>query len=288
MVLRSVITLVMGAIFLQQGLGLLGALAGVAAGNILAVAITAGLAARHLLNLKDRDIRQSVNELQSRHENYLLTTVTFGLILVVLYSDTLVARLFIGSEAAGRYAVVAVASRTIYFAPSALHSMIVPLVASRTATGQRTRQFLVVGLAFNAITTLPLVALFSIAPQFVLSLLFGETYAIPEVARLLPRYGIATALLSVSVFLAYYCMARRQRSYLLALVAGIAVMLVNLGLNHETAEDLVQALLAGNGVMVVAIVLVTLVPLERFRRPNANRICDKASEPPHQVGDTPS
>lgn len=266
MATRSILTLVLGGLFVALGTGLPGVLGGIASGNIGALALCALLVLAVLRRRWGATVRAGRVTADAVSENYLLVTVTYAFITLLLYLDTLLAPHFLGAEQAGYYAVVAVASRSIYYAPTALIAIIVPRVAGLAVRGRDTRLVLLGGSLLMLATTLPILLVFAGLPRLVLRLMFGTVYAESPAAVFLPWYAGAVVLLTVAVFLVHYFLACRRLLYLGALAAGLATLGLNLALWHETPADLVRAIFWGNGVAASLLIGLAVITVLRPQR----------------------
>jgi len=248
MALRSALALILGGLLVVLGAGLPGVLGGLVLGNLGALLVGAAMLARLVGSGRRPMVSVPKAPAASVSENYLTVTATYAFVTVMLYVDTLFAQHFLGAEEAGRYAVVAVASRIIFFAPYAVMTIVVPRVAAHTAARRDTRPLLAGGILLTVAATLPFVAAYAVAPRRLLRLFFGPAYASSPVADLLPRYAVAVALLALTFFLVHYFMACRRHTYLVALAAGLVALALCLTVSHSRASDLVRAILLGNAV----------------------------------------
>jgi O-antigen/teichoic acid export membrane protein len=275
--LRAGLTLVVGAGLTFIGAGLIGIVLGAGLGSLGSVVVGLYLVQRAL---RRRPAHAAPGEppVPDASDNYLLVTGTLALTTLMFYADTLVSRRFLGPETAGYYGVIAVAARTVYYAPLAPLTLVVPRVAARVAQGRDTRPLLLAGLALTLALIVPIIGAFALAPRLFLGLLFGPVYGDSPVAELLPWYALAVGLLTVSTFLVYYFMACRRLIYIGGLVAGLVVLFASIAIAHDTAADLVRAIFLGNAVS--ALLLTVLAILTSFRQRHGIAVSDDVATTP--------
>jgi O-antigen/teichoic acid export membrane protein len=135
-------------------------------------------------------------------------------------------------DAAGSYAVAAVAAKAIIWVAVGLGLYLLPEAARRARTGVDARPILVRTLALIAITGLPMVAIYALGAEPLLSAVFGED--LTEAAGALPFLGIAMALLACAYLSVQYLLALGRAGFIWVLGAAAALevlLLAGIGAN---------------------------------------------------------
>ena len=135
-------------------------------------------------------------------------------------------------DAAGSYAVSAVAGKAIIWVAIGLGMYLLPEAARRARQGEDARPILVRTLALIAAASVPMVLLYATAGRQLLSAVFGEDLTAASAA--LPWLGLAMALLACAYLSAQYLLALGQARFLWVLGgAALAevVLLASVGAN---------------------------------------------------------
>lgn len=182
-----------------------------------------------------------------------LVLVTSLAINVLLSCDIIVVKHYFSPHDAGLYAGIATVARIIFFLTGPLAGVLIASVVPGQADHNRallTRSVaLLAGLGGSAL------AVFCLAPHWIVSLLVGGRYA--DLAGLLPLLSLAIFTLSLANLLVYYHVALRHVSVLAAAIIGLATTIGLLVLHHSTLVAVVQSLWWGSSLLVVLIIALT-------------------------------
>jgi glycosyltransferase involved in cell wall biosynthesis/O-antigen/teichoic acid export membrane protein len=124
-------------------------------------------------------------------------------------------------DAAGSYAVAAVAAKAIIWVAVGLGMYLLPEAARRVRGGEDARPILLRTLALIAAAAVPMVVLYAVAARPLLGAVFGED--LTEAAGALPWLGLAMALLACAYLAVQYLLAIGRRSFIGVLAAAAAV-----------------------------------------------------------------
>ncbi len=125
------------------------------------------------------------------------------------------------ANAAGSYAVAAVAAKAIVWIAVGLGLYVLPESARRAQHGVDARPILARAIGLIALVALPMVALYAVAAKPLLSIVFGDDLA--GAAGALPWLGLAMALLACTYLSVQYLLALGRSSFVWVLGAGVAV-----------------------------------------------------------------
>jgi O-antigen/teichoic acid export membrane protein len=157
-------------------------------------------------------------------------------------------------DAAGSYAVAAVAAKAIIWVAVGLGLFLLPEAARRAKLGVDAQPVLLRTMGLIAVLGVPMVLLYSVAAEPLLRIVFGDD--LTEAASALPWLGAAMTLLAWSYLSVQYLLGL-GRSGFIALLAVAAV--AEVGLLAAVGADLEQVALALMGLQLVcAAVIVTL------------------------------
>lgn len=201
---------------------------------------------------------------EGEREQIWAVAATYALVTCFLYLDLLFARYFLTHDSAGRYATVAVLGKAIYFGPIGVVMLLIPKVASARASARDTTHYLYLALATTALLIAPFVVVYSLFPETVVSILFGDKYKGESTADLMRLYVVAATLLTVAALVGQYYLAKRSTRFIWAFVGGLLVTLVVVLINHQSPNDLAIALIAGDSTTLVGMMLLEVAsrPLE--------------------------
>jgi glycosyltransferase involved in cell wall biosynthesis/O-antigen/teichoic acid export membrane protein len=138
-------------------------------------------------------------------------------------------------DAAGSYAVAAVAAKAIIWVAVGLGMYLLPEAARRARSGVPARPILVRTLALIAACAVPMVLIYGFAAEPLLSVVFGED--LTEASGALPWLGLAMALLACAYLTVQYLIALGRSGFLWVLAAAAAaevLLLAGVGADLET------------------------------------------------------
>jgi O-antigen/teichoic acid export membrane protein len=133
-------------------------------------------------------------------------------------------------DAAGSYAVAAVAGKAIMWIAIGLGLYLLPEAARRAKIGEDARPILLRTLALIAAMAVPAILIFSLAGEPLLRIVFGED--LTQASDALPFLGLAMSLLACSYLSMQYLLAMGKASFLWVLGSAIVVevpVLLSLG-----------------------------------------------------------
>lgn len=200
-------------------------------------------------------------------------TVVIAMVLllgqtVLNNADIIIAKALFDAETAGVYAAAAVLGRSVFFVSWSVVQVVFPLLASATASrSQRARAF-ALAVAVIAGVGAAAVAISAAAGQGLVVALFGEAYG--EAAGLLVLYLVATSVFALANLLATADLARGQSAGAVVLASGAVLQTIALLLWAREPEHLVIGQVIGTGVIVMAMVLLTVVRRTNRIRPLPN------------------
>jgi O-antigen/teichoic acid export membrane protein len=169
---------------------------------------------------------------------------------VLLLYDVVLAKRYLDAHTAGLYGAVALSGRALYAVIAFVPTVLLPQAAERSARGERTRylfaQAFVVTLAICACA----IALFAFAPRFVVTTIAGRSFA--GAAQFALPYVLAITALGTANIVATYNIARGRMRFVLPLACVAAGEIVAVVLRHRSAADLLQTIVVGHTLALLA------------------------------------
>jgi len=245
------------------GGGVSGAVGGILIANLAGLILSSWMS--HLKLSRQLEGRAAGAEAveEGEREQTWAVAATYALVTGFLYLDLLFARYFLDPDMAGRYATVAVLGKAIYFGPIGVVMLLIPKVASARASARNTTDYLYLALAMTALLIAPFVAAYSLFPETVVSILFGDKYKGESTADLMRLYVVASVLLTMAALLGQYYLAKHSTRFVWAFAGGLLVTLVAVLVNHQSPNDLAIALIAGDSTALVGMTLLEVASRPR-------------------------
>ena len=155
--------------------------------------------------------------------------------ILINNSDVILVKRFFETGEAGRYAALALIGRIVFFATWSVVTTMFPIVAQKQKMGEPHAHLLWVSLGIVAGVSLPVVLLTLLAPQWVVSILFGDKYL--GIASLLWLYALATSLYAMAnVVINYRLSLGMGRETGFAIAAGLAQVLGIIFFHNSLAQ----------------------------------------------------
>jgi O-antigen/teichoic acid export membrane protein len=240
MVIGALVKLAAGLLLVASGLGVSGALAGVAAGAALAAAAGLRLAAppshRGVLARRDRPGRAAALDLGRE-----VGSATVGLLGLFLLAnlDVLLARHYLDPAASGLYALGAVVAKIAFWAPQ----FVLTVVFTRLVVASDPRRLLgrsaVLVAGFGGLLTAGLAG----AARLGLAVpLLGRSYT--DAAGLLPLFALLGTGLALTQLLLFEGIATRDRRMGRAIAVALVAETALVAVLHDSAGQIVAVTLA--------------------------------------------
>ncbi|HSX17219.1 MAG TPA: oligosaccharide flippase family protein [Patescibacteria group bacterium] len=238
-------------VLVALGGGTAGAIGGLVAAQVVSCIFAASWAYQNGLSkpagqgfLRMPDLRLLRPELP-----YGLLVLVGSLLVTMQYSvDIVVVKHFFDPHTAGLYAGVASVARILFFLTASVSLVLMPLVKINAAPGANQR-LLKKSLALLGMAGLPVLALFIVMPERIVTLLMGNDYK--SVAYLLPALSVAIFTVSVVNLIVSYYLALRRYALVPIIIIGAAVTYGLLAAHHDTLRAVVNNLLMGSITMLV-------------------------------------
>ncbi len=186
--------------------------------------------------------------------NAIASLVATALLLALLSNiDVVLAKHYLAPEIAGQYAALSTAGKIIIYGVGALATVLLPMASNANARGNgKDRRVLYLTLGATAGACLAAIALFAMAPQFVVTVLLGSRYAM--ITDYLGTFAIAMSAFALSTAFINFFIATRNTSYIYLLAMGVGVEIIAVTLFHSSLGEIVAALMYSSLAVLVLMV----------------------------------
>ncbi len=251
----GVVRLILGAVLVEAGLGVSGAVTA----TIVAQAFTMLsllFSARHELFAPHRNAAV----VRPRLRDTVLSIAALAGYTSLINIDTFLANHFLVNTLAGDYAAVAVGAHIAFFVPAALVTVVFPHLADGQGANETSRRIFRQSLIFSLVMGLLAALVMTAFPHLTVSVLFGAKYA--RAASILGVLAFASVALGVLILFVYLHLARRS---LLALSpwVGVVLSVALISLDHRSLHAISLVMFA---VSVVTMVLIAAPALRDPRK----------------------
>jgi O-antigen/teichoic acid export membrane protein len=184
--------------------------------------------------------------------------VALTLLLAIQELHVIVVKHEASGDAAGSYAVAAVAAKAIIWIAVGLGMYLVPEVARRAKLGEDARKILVRCLGLITGAGVPMVLLYVAAGKPLLEAVFGEDLTLA--AGALPWLGLAMVLLASTYLAVQYLLALHRYRFIWMLAAGVVAEVLALA---AIGDDLTRVAMALSALQAVCACVVVFLALRR-------------------------
>jgi O-antigen/teichoic acid export membrane protein len=164
----------------------------------------------------------------------------------------------VDDDAAGSYAVAAVAAKAIMWIAIGLGMYLLPEATRRAKIGEDARPILLRTLALIAAMAIPAVLIYTVAGEPLLRIVFGDD--LTEASDALPFLGVAMSMLACSYLSVQYLLAMGKASFLFVLAAGV---IAEVALLLSIGDDLTAIAIALLGIQCVCAATILTMALRQ-------------------------
>lgn len=258
MIAGSVVRVVSGALLVDAGFGVLGALSA----TVLAELTTTALALVPLRSELRHDPTATPVVPSRRDRSVAIAAFTGFWAFTVI--DVLLARHGLGRVQSGLYVAASTAASSILFLAGAVSAVAFPRFAAAGGRGVEARRSLIQAFSLVQILCIPTAAVFALAPTFVVRILFGEEYR--PASAVLWILALAAACVAGVQVLLHFLIARRSAGALIPwLGVAAAAALILVGPRSLNSIAITMGSVAGG--LVTAMFLLALRPTPEEAHP---------------------
>ena len=241
MILESGFKLLFAILFVLIGFKVFGAMIGVIIG------FTTGLMFSIYFNrdiLKKKSMKVSFKGIYPQSVPYFITMLV---IFLVLSLDIILAKRFFSPEIAGKYAVISMLGKMIFFGTIAIGKAMFPLTSEKTDNNESSIELFKKSFVIIASLCTFVVLIYAFFPKLVIGILYGSQYL--EMAPYLVYSGIALSFLSLSNIILIYGLStsKIKNSHYL-----FSFLIIEVGLFYLFHDNVMEFIL---GFMVSSIIM---------------------------------
>lgn len=218
---------------------IIGALLGVFTGIIISIYFNFDI-------LKKKKEEVKFKEIYIQSIPYFIVTIV---ILMIFSLDIILAKRFFSAEIAGKYAVLSMLGKMIFFATMSISKAMFPLVSERCDNGEDSKKIFKKSNLMILLFCLAAVLSYAIIPKFIILILYGNQYI--DVSRLLVFSGIAFSFLALTNLRLIYGLSsdKIKKSHYLFLFLIIEIIL--LSTFNDNLLEYILAFMVSNIVMFI-------------------------------------
>ena len=241
--------LFLSIVFLVIGLKVSGAL-----GAMLIAGVLGYLLSKYFVKDKVKKFDLSENLGRRTMIKYSLPIFVSMLSLTSLFStDIILARYYLTGFDAGLYSALAVLGKIIFFISGPIGMVMFPLISEYKAKEQNYRKIFLQSLGIVALVSAGMSIIYFIAPNFIVSMLYGTDYL--KAASSLGLFAVFLSFFSiVSLFVNYYISINKYKLILLTFPAAI-LQVVFIIIFHQNINQLVWVSVVVLGLLALLLML---------------------------------
>ena len=183
--------------------------------------------------------------------------VTYGLLAVMVSSDTLIAKHYLSSHQAGLYAGVSLAGKIAYFAASSVFVVAFPVFSRQHDQGTDSRKWICAAGGAVCATSGAVAIAFALEPAWVVIPLLGERYQAAE--GYVPWMAAVFGLYALGSLVSIYLLARKRRAIIAVLAVALVVQFAGFFSFHSTMTQLMDVLAVAFAVLLAGGTLLVLL-----------------------------
>jgi len=243
LVTESALKIFFSVSFVIFGFALFGAVAGILMGFLASLVFSLYF---------NKEIIESKEEVVKFDHVYLKSVpyfITMVVILLMLSLDIILAKRFFEGDLVGKYAVVSILGKMIYFATIGIGMGMFPLTTQNHEEKKDTFKIFKKALGIIFFLCAIAVSIYFFFPKLVIGILYGSQYL--EFSNLLVYSGIGFSFLSMSNLILLYGLStnRLNKSYLLLIFLLVEIVL--LSTFHKTLLEYTIAFMVSNTIMFI-------------------------------------
>ncbi len=178
---------------------------------------------------------------QLKHRDMLgfaVPTLLTQLGITSLYStDIILVRHFFSARDAGIYAALAILGKIVFYASSAVPTVLFPIASERSAAGTKTKKLIVSAVGIVAAISAGITLAYFLFPNIIVSLLFGNAYN--TAGSMLGLFAVFLSLFSIGSIITTACLAVGSvRIWFFAVAAAIA-QIIGISMFHASISGVI-------------------------------------------------
>ncbi len=243
--LEMFLRLSIGILLVWFGFSLNGAMAAIVLSLAIAY-IATFLPLRKIFQSKEQKSRPGVDQKFKFDKKEIIkysipTLVTSALIALTLNLDIILVKHYFPPYEAGLYAAISTVAKIILYITSPVVGVMFPLISEQQTRGKKHFRLFWFSLLLTLIGGILLLAIYTVAPEKIITILYGGQYA--PYYYLLPEIGLAILFLSLVNLIANYYLVIKNFFFLWLFGSIIVLQVILIALIHPTILAVVRILI---------------------------------------------
>lgn len=243
LVVESLIKICFSILLVYFGFRVFGAIVGVLISAFLGIILSIYFN-RDLFKSKTENVE--FKEIYSESVPYFITTIV---VLLVFSLDIILAKRFFSAEIAGKYAVLSILGKMIFFATISIGKAMFPLTSEKHDNGGDSKKLFKKSMLMILFICLGAVLVFSVMPKFIILVLYGSQYV--DMAGFLVYSAIAFSFLALSNLMLIYGLSTNKLKKPGFLFVFLFIEIALLSLFHDNIFEYILAFMFSNIAMFI-------------------------------------
>lgn len=180
------------------------------------------------------------------------TLITSLILAIALNLDIIFVKHYFDPQTAGLYAAVSTVAKIVLYITAPIVSVMFPMISQKTVSGDKHYRIFLISLLLTIIGGIAILAIYSIAPGKVLTLLYGAKYT--ALFQLLPEAGLFVLFYALSNLVINYYMVIKDFTFLIFYGLVLVSQIVLIILWHPSVLFIVRLLIASNGLLFLILI----------------------------------
>jgi len=268
--LDMVLRFVFGIAFVLLGFGVAGAYSAIVAATLVVLVMS-------YYSLKDIWKIKPVKVETKEVYKYAWPILIGSVLLTIMFTiDVILVKRFFSPIVAGYYSAISTLAKVIFFAGTGLTRVMFPLVAERHEKGEWHKDLLYKSLIIVLIISIILIVIYTLFPNQVVSLLFGNKYLVDIIldnklyiplSHLVKYLAISMMFMSLTYTICFYNWSINKKRFIFLIILGTIAEIVLLLLSHRTIFQYIRVLIIVN-IALFFMMLTTLIERKKYIQQN--------------------
>jgi O-antigen/teichoic acid export membrane protein len=243
LILESFVKISLGALLVLIGMKVFGALIGVLAGVFFGIIISIYFNF-DLFKQKKEDVK--FKEIYFQSIPYFIVTIV---ILMFFSLDIILAKRFFPAEIAGKYAVLSMLGKMIFFATMSISKAMFPLTCEKCDNGEDSKKIFRKSILMIFVFCLIAVIFYAVFPRLITLILYGSQYL--DISKFLVLSGISFSFLALTNLRLIYGLSTNKLRIPAGLFLFLILEVVLLSIFNENIFEYILAFMFSNIVMFI-------------------------------------
>ena len=248
--LGSMLKLGIGASFVLLGFGLYGAMWGFALSFIIPLFV--GIyPLRFIFHKKTAQIDMRIGELFAYGAPAALTLFS---LTAFVSTDIMLVKHFFSPDDAGRYAVLSLIGRIIFFLTASISTVMFPMIVQKFAKQEKYSQIFFLSLFLVSMPSIIITGIYFLFPEFVIGI-FNKNQAYLNLKEYLGIFGIFISMYSILYVITHFFLSINKTKVVIPVAIGAFLQLVGIWLFHANFYEVIYISLGIVGLLLLSLLI---------------------------------